>query len=166
MSEKRSRFGIGLLAITVILIGLIGIGAFRSAEALQPGRFWIAGAAAIGLLAGLTTGLSKQTGSGVELLKFLGAGLLVPLLGGVVALLEKSETVTEKTTYTGTLVSEKSTSTVTAFPEGIEHPLGTVGSFFAAFAIAACLGLVAGACLREEDVIDINVTNGGAVGED
>jgi len=74
--------GLGV-AIVVSLAGWAG--PFSADQ--TPERLWMAGAVALGLVSGFTTGLSKQPGSGTEFVKFLGAGILVPILGGLAALL-------------------------------------------------------------------------------
>lgn len=139
-----------------IVITLLGLLVVFLAYKLLPGFpdrpsawFWITGAAALGLVSGLTTGLSENPGSGTSFMTFLGAGLLVPIIGGVAALLEQTVEVTEKSTYLSDQLVEKTTMTVTSFSDGSVHPLAVLGSFFLVFGVVAVLGIVGGALLRE-----------------
>jgi hypothetical protein len=122
-----------------------------------PGPMWIAGAAALGLVSGLITGLSKQPGSGQAFVTFVGAGILVPILGGVATLLVNTQVVTEKSKYSDTLLIEKSTETVTPHSDGFLHPLAVLGSFFIAFALLAVLGVVGGVLLRDSGALEVKL---------
>ena len=135
------------MAVLFFVIGVVAVGCFFVFNE-PPLRLWLAGAAALGLLTGFTTGLSSHAGSGVEFVKFLGAGVLVPLVGGVSALIARPQQVTEKSVYTGTQLSEKITTTVTLSDAAI-HPLAVLGSFFLAFALVAIVGIIGGVLARE-----------------
>ena len=92
---------------------------------------WLAGAAGLGMLCGYTTGASEHTGAGTELIKFLGAGILVPLLAGIATLLQRPQKTAE--TYTYTPSDQVATKVVdTTFPaeSALSHPLLILGSFF------------------------------------
>ena len=121
-----------------------------------PLRAWLAGAAALGLLTGFTTGLSSHAGSGIEFVKFLGAGILVPLVGGASALIARPQQVTEKSTYSGTQLVEKVTTTVTSSDAAI-HPLTILGSFFLVFAAIAILGILGGVLARSAGLPEIKL---------
>ena len=113
-----------------------------------PLRVWLAGAGALGLVSGFTTGLSTKVEAGAEFVKFLGAGILIPLVGGVAALLARPTQVTETSTSSGTQVIQKVTTTVTS-SEGLLHPLTVLGSFFVVFSLLAILGIIGGVLLRK-----------------
>jgi hypothetical protein len=94
-------------------------------------RVWMSGAGALGLLSGFTTGFSSRAGSGSEFLKFLGAGILVPLIGGSAALIARAQDVDAQ------LESAPSAD-----------PLIVLGSFFLVFGLVAILGILSGVLLR------------------
>jgi len=94
-------------------------------------RIWMAGAGAIGLLSGFTTGLSEKAGTAGEFLKFIGTGVLVPLIGAIAALMARAQDVAAD------LESSPSAD-----------PLVVLGSFFLVFGVLGILGIVAGALLR------------------
>jgi len=143
---KKRLAGIllSVLGISIVVLLLTGhLGLSNEAD-----RLWVAGAAALGLITGFTTGISEQAGSGEEFVKFIGAGILVPLLGGVASLLVHKQVVTEKSEYTGTQLTLKTTTTETPTPDDMLHPIAVLGSFFAAFGVLAVIGLIAGMLLR------------------
>jgi hypothetical protein len=111
-------------------------------------RLWMAGAGSLGLVSGLITGLSDEDGSGKAFMTFIGTGLLVPILGGVAALLGHTETVTEKSAFLNNQLVKKTTETASSLSDSILHPLAVLGSFFLAFGILAILGIVGGMLLR------------------
>jgi hypothetical protein len=142
-----------MLAGAVIVVSLAA--GILSVFPDQPGRLWMAGAAALGLLSGFSTGVSTEAGSGKEFVKFLGTGILVPILGGVGILLERTQEVTENSTYSGTQLVERTTTTVTSATEGSLPALAVLGSFFVAFALLALLGIVGGVLLRKSGAIEV-----------
>lgn len=156
MSEKANlSLGVVILILAVATVVILTGWVMPVGGAGVPMRLWIAGAGALGLVSGLTSGLSKQPGSGTEFVKFIGAGILVPILGGVAALLAKTQEVAEKSTYSGTQLVEKTTRTVTFLSDGSMHPLAVPGAFFVAFALLAVLGIIAGALLRKSGFIEV-----------
>ena len=146
--KMKAGFGISSFCAVVIIVASLSGSGILGDPTPSISVLWAAGAAALGFLSGFTTGLSKAEGISTEFVKFIGAGILVPLVGGVAALLNKSETVIESSTYSGTLISTKHTTTVAWFPEPLLHPMAVLGSFFVAFGIFACLGVVSGTLIR------------------
>ena len=142
----------GILAVVLLATGTIAV--FPDSF---PGRLWVAGAAALGLLSGFSTGISQEGGAAKELAKFVGAGLLVPLLGGVGALLGSTEEVTEQSTYSGTQLVQKTTRTVKAFPDGSLQPIAVSGSFFLTFGLLAPVGVVGGALLKKDAGVKVTI---------
>ena len=137
--------------IVLTLIGILTVFALADGWVTlpnEPSRLWVAGAAALGLVTGFTTGNSQKEGSGQEFVKFVGTGILVPLVGGVATLLVNKQVVTEKSDYSGTLLTLKTTTTETPTSDGFLHPIAVLGSFFAVFAVTAVVGLFAGMVLR------------------
>jgi hypothetical protein len=144
-----ARSGVGL----VLILGGVVVILVLNSELLNPSgssaaTLWLAGAGGLGLVSGFTTGNSAQTGTASEFLKFLSAGIVVPMVAGAVTLLEFRTGTTETWTYAG----EKTTSHTTSItlPEGYEHfhPLWVLGGFFLMYGIAAVIGAVLGAVLR------------------
>jgi hypothetical protein len=150
MAAKRRKLIGGII---VIVVGAASVVLLAAGTLLSvghaPWELWTAGAAALGLLTGFATGLSQDAGSGKSFVTFVGAGILVPLLGGVGALFERTQAVTEKSTYAGTQIVEKTTTTMTSLSEGSYHPLAVMGSFFTVFAILAIVGIIGGILLRD-----------------
>ena len=142
--------GIGLAVIAVLASGWISV--FPDSP---PVRLWLAGAGALGLVSGFITGLSKADGSGPAFMTFLGTGLVVPLLGGVAALLGQTEEVTETSTYLNSQLAEKTTKTVTSVSDGSLHPISVLGSFFLVFSVLAIVGVVGGALLKKGGLPEI-----------
>jgi hypothetical protein len=138
--------GIVLTVIGIIAVFLLAKGGIMLPT--DPAHLWAAGAAALGLVTGFTTGNSEKEGSGQEFVKFIGTGILVPLVGGVATLLVNKQVVTEKSDYSGTLLTLKTTTTETPASDGFLHPIAVLGSFFAVFAVTAVVGLFAGMLLR------------------
>lgn len=112
-------------------------------------RLWIGGAGALGLVSGFITGFSSSSDSGKAFTTFISTGLLVPILGGVAALLGDTEKVTEKTTYLNSNIVEKTTETVSSISDNLLHPLAVLGSFFLAFGVLAILGIIAAKLLKD-----------------
>ena len=133
---------LGIIVVVLLVNGVIGL-------TTEAARLWVAGAAALGLVTGFTTGISEQAGSGQEFVKFIGAGILVLLLGGVATLLVNKEVVTEKFDYSGTQLMLKTTTTETPISDGFLHPIAVLGSFFTVFAVLAVVGIFAGMLLRK-----------------
>ena len=146
-------FGALLGIAGIVMIGLLTRWSLSISQPHSPERLWLAGAAALGLLTGFATGLSGESGSGKQFVAFVGTGILVPILGGVGAVLVRSERVTEKSTYAGNQLVEKTTETIPA--EGSLDPMAVVGSFFVLFALFGALGLIGGALLKKAGVIQI-----------
>lgn len=110
---------------------------------------WLAGGAALGFLSGFTTGASEQTGTAAEFLKFLSAGVLVPLIGGVTALLRAPQ-ITKETTTSTAGVTEKVITTGPSTEGILLHPLSVLGSFFLVYSLFAVLGIGVGMFTREK----------------
>lgn len=116
--------GVLLLFISYLLVDL---------TATTIARTWFAGAMVLGLLSGFTTGASKETTAGSELMKFLSGAIIAPLLGSVVSL---------------------TSPTSPALTPAI-HPMWAVGAFFLGFGSAALLGIMIGMAFRTKD-LEIN----------
>ena len=149
-----------VIGAVCLVLGMVGVAYLGAKDALLgeselPARLWVVGAAALGLLTGLVTGLTKEAGSGKQFVAFIGTGLVVPLLGGVGALLARSQEVVERTRYAGTQIVQRSTLTSTIVSENSIHPLAVLGSFFVAFSFAAIIGVVAGALLRMSTAVEV-----------
>jgi hypothetical protein len=133
-------------------------GCMTGAGAGTVGQVWLAGAAALGLVSGFTTGAVGQTGIGTEFLKFLSAGIIAPLLGAVVTLLEFRKLTFEFNTYTASQQLESKVVGIQlpdAFP--FMHPLWVLGAFFLTFSLGAVLGIVLGVAARRMGNIEIKV---------
>jgi hypothetical protein len=142
-------WGIFFLVVFVVLVVVQGGWGLTFHDQLAA-RLWGAGAAGLGLLSGFSTGATTELSSKTEFVKYLGAGVLVPLIGGLGALVDKAEKVTEKSVYVGTTLVEKTTTTLSEPLAGSLHPLAVLGSFFGLFAIFAILGIVVGVLLKKE----------------
>jgi hypothetical protein len=142
---------LGLLLISLVLFVLVALGACHLAgpDSTAARYGWVVGAGALGLMTGLVTGASNQAGIGGQLLTFVSGGILVPLFGGVVALMQFRQGTREEYTYAGEHVATKTTSVF--FPTGVEplHPIWVLGAFFALYGSAAILGILLGVLLRE-----------------
>jgi hypothetical protein len=147
-----ATFAILALVIASIVAGPL---LFVASDELMVIAMWFAGAAALGLLTGYTTGASEQPGTAGEFLKFLGAGILVPFIGGVASLLQRPQVTTESYTYVGTQVAQKLTEVKNLSGVGVFHPLSVLGGFFALYGLSAILGIVIGARHREKGVASI-----------
>ena len=119
---------------------------------------WLAGAAALGLITGFTTGASETAGAGASLVSFVSAGVLVPILGGIAALLKQPEITKESSTYSGEHVTQKVTEVATQLHATEFHPLWVAGSFFVVFSLMAIVGIALGVRRR---VGTINNTSAG-----
>jgi hypothetical protein len=152
MAELSKNFMLLLFGTIIILAGAVIVVCLACGiipvPSDHPIQLWMAGAAALGLLTGFTTGASADLGSGKEYVKFVGTGILVPIFGAVGTLLERTQKVTENSTYSGAQLVEKITTTLTPLAEGSLTPLTALGSFFVAFALFALLGIVGGVLLR------------------
>ena len=154
MKEKEWGIFFSLAGILIVL-ALIWVAACSSSNRSIE-LFWLAGAAAIGFLSGFTTGASTNAGSGMEFVKFIGTGILIPILGGAGTLYIGEKAYTEKNVYSSSdNLIEQTTNTATSFPNALLHPLAVMGLFFAVFALLAVIGIVAGAALREAKLIEI-----------
>ena len=118
---------------------------------------WLAGAGALGLLSGFTTGASKQQGTAGELLKFLSAGIIVPLLGGIAAIVRQPQQTIERSTYVGEHVTEKITEIVLKPEIAYLYPLAILGGFFVTYGVFATLAIILGVVLRDKAQIFINL---------
>ena len=137
---------LAFLAVVLVLAGVLG-------PSNDAARLWTAGAMGLGLSVGLTTGLSKQEGSSREFMKFVSAGVVVPILGAIGAFLVKNEEVSELSTYEGTQLVEKTTTTVTSFSNDLLQPFAILGLFFGAFALLAVVGITSGILLRRAGIV-------------
>jgi hypothetical protein len=122
---------------SILVVGaLVGVALLISSSALVDltgasiARTWFAGAVALGLLSGFTTGASHETGAGTELMKFLSGAIIAPLLGSVVSL----------------------TSSTSPAPTPTIHPMWAIGAFFMGFGSAAMLGIMIGISFREKSL--------------
>ncbi len=150
----------GVVAI-VLLWGVLLLACVFS-ERVTPNKdttvaLWLAGGAALGLVSGFTTGASNQTGIGSEFLKFISAGIITPLLGGIVTLLQFRKEMVETSRYEGGQLVQRTTADV--IPEGYVpiHPLWMLGGFFLMYGIFAVVGVVIGAVLRQQKLIEIKI---------
>jgi hypothetical protein len=109
---------------------------------------WLAGAAALGLVSGFTTGASSQTGAGAELLKFISGGILVPLLSGVVAILQYRQGSKEHYQYMGDHLVEKTTEATVPTDFAYFHPLWVLALFFVGYCSFAVIGVMLGQALQ------------------
>ena len=161
MRSPIARYSLALVLVLLIgLIVLIKVADWTATNALLA-IVWAAGAAAFGLLSGYTTGASKQPGTAAEFLKFLGAGIIVPLIGGIVSLVQRPQTVTENYKYYpgGTLTESKTTATT--YPEtGFLHPLFVFALFLCVYGLFSVLGIMLGSRHRQSDVTQINIAPG------
>ena len=154
----RKRFGIAITVAGVVVVLALVFWAIWGTQGQAIGRLWIAGAAGIGFLSGFTTGVSNDTGSGKEFVKFIGTGVLIPILGSGGTLLIGIKEYTEKNVYLQDKLTEQTTRTVTTFSDGLLHPIAVLGSFFVGFALLAVVGIIAGALLRAENLMDVKLT--------
>ena len=137
----------GALPLLIVFIIVVGIGVawiVAVTDTISIVAIWLVGAGGLGLLSGYTTGASEKTGSASDFLKFVSGGVLVPLLGGVAALLRGSQKTTETHRYEDGLVVEKITSTSSSFQDAISHPLVVLGGFLLLYSIFAVIGIVVG----------------------
>jgi hypothetical protein len=146
---------IALLFVVAIVMITVAHIMFRAPnrEAVKTATLWVAGATVLGLLTGLTTGLSKATGTAEKYLGFLSAGILVPLIGGIAVLLQTGQTVTERYTYSGDQLTRKVTTTMPEQPSFLLHPIAVLGLFFAAYSCAAVVGILAGIVLKKSGYV-------------
>ena len=131
--------GLGFLVASLFLIGVIPA---------SPGKYWLAGAAGFGLLAGFVSGASEQAGTSLELTKLLGAGLIVPIIGGIGGLVDKTQTVIETMQYDGEQLIGKTTSTIITLEEGRMPPAEMMGGFLFVFCVGAMFGMFGGIKIR------------------
>lgn len=134
-SERRELI---VLSAYVVLVLLAVVAAYLGSD--KPSVpilvIWLAGAAALGLVTGFTTGASQKAGAAEQLMGFISGGILVPILGAVASLLKQPETTTSVITITN--------------PPTEMHPLWVAGSFFALYSIFAIIGIVLGVRRRNE----------------
>lgn len=148
MTAKQGILAGALIAIIALVVAvLFATGVWGPSD--DAPRLWTAGAMALGLSVGLTTGLSNKDGSGQEFVKFVSVGVVIPVLGAVGALLVKRDGVSERWTYDGTVLVEKITTTETSFSNDLLNPFSVLGLFFTGFAVFAVVGIVAGVLLRD-----------------
>lgn len=162
MSDNRKKHWNKIVGIALTLGGAAVVVAVAAGRIpLFPnsleGQLWMAGGAGLGLLTGLATGISKEGGGTGKLVGFVGTGLVVPLLGGVGALLVTREEVVESFVYEDAQLVEQTTTTITTLSEGSLHPLAVLGAFFLGFAILAIVGVMAGVYLKAGEVRLANV---------
>lgn len=109
---------------------------------------WLGGAAALGVLSGFTTGVSDHTGTASEFLKFLSGGVVVPLLGGLGAMIGQAQRTTESYVYDGDNVLQHVTEAGLDSVTTSLYPLGVFGGFLLAYSLSAVLGIILGAKFR------------------
>lgn len=109
---------------------------------------WLGGAAALGVLSGFTTGASDHTGTASEFLKFLSGGVVVPLLGGLGAMIGQAQKTTESFVYDGENVLKHVTEAGLDSVTASLYPLGVFGGFLLAYSLSAVLGIILGAKFR------------------
>jgi hypothetical protein len=109
---------------------------------------WLGGAAALGVLSGFTTGASEHTGTASEFLKFLSGGVVVPLLGGLGAMIGQAQQTTESFVYDGEKVLQHVTQVGLDSVTTSLYPLGVFGGFLLAYSLSAVLGIILGAKFR------------------
>jgi hypothetical protein len=134
-----------LVVYVVLLVGALAVAylILRSPTAIVL-TIWVMSAAALGLLSGFSTGASQNVSPRLQVVTLLSTGIIVPILGGIVALLEQPETTTETNTYSGEYLIKKVTE-ITVPNQATElHPIWVAGSFFAAYCIAAMIGSAVG----------------------
>lgn len=136
-SEKRELGLLGAYAV-IAVIALVIADRASDTDTAPILTMWLLGAAALGLVSGFTTGASKLAGAGAQLIGFISGGVIVPILGGVVALVQQPEA-------------------STATPAKL-HPLWVAGSFFAAYSIFAIIGIAVGIRRRADVNGGINLT--------
>ena len=112
------------LIVFVILCGLLGL-IYSSTGDLRNISLWLAGAGALGLLSGYTTGASSQVGAASEFLKFVSGGILLPLFGGIATTLSN---------------------------ESIFYSLEIIGGFLFFYSLFAIIGLIVGAKSRTDGI--------------
>lgn len=144
-----AALAIGISTFVVILLFVTG----RVGPDNQAVRLWIAGAMALGFAVGLTTGMSATAGASAEFIKFVSAGVVVPVLGGIGAFLTSREEVLESFRYEEAELVEHSKTTVTAFPDELLHPFSVLGLFFAGFALCAVVGITVGKLLSQAGIV-------------
>lgn len=137
--EKREVWAVVGVLVTVVIASLI---AYTSTSIAPPIlTMWLAGAAALGLVIGFTTGASETAGAASSMIGFISGGVLVPVLGGIAALVKQPETTKETSTYLEDHVVTKVVEVTAQLPATELHPLWVAGSFFAVFSLAAILGI-------------------------
>ena len=122
------------LIVFVILCGLLGL-IYSSTGDLRNISLWLAGAGALGLLSGHTTGASSQVGAASEFLKFVSGGILLPLFGGI-----------------ATLLSGSGDTANTLSNESIFYSLEIIGGFLFFYSLFAIIGLIVGAKSRTDGI--------------
>jgi hypothetical protein len=136
-----------LIAVGLVLL-LVAVCTLAGTDPMAPQFAWVLGAGALGLMAGLVTGASTQTGIGGQFLTFVSGGILVPLFGGIVALMQFRQGSQEAYTYVGEKIATKTTSVVVPGVEHL-HPIWVLGAFFVLYGCGAVVGIVGGMALRE-----------------
>jgi len=143
---KASIRVLGILGVLMLILSLPAACSYRASglDGRTIAYAWIGGAGALGLLSGYTTGNSNQPGTASEFLKFLSGGVLVPLVGGIVAVVQQPHKTTETTTYTGDHVTQQVTETTFSSPSAHLYPLGLLAGFFIAYSMFAIVGVLLG----------------------
>jgi hypothetical protein len=134
--------------VTLLLVA-VGVWAMAVGSSTRTQTAWVLGGGILGLLSGFVTGASNQPGTAGQFLAFISGGVLVPLFGGAVALMQFRQGTMESYTYSGEQVLTKTTQI--QLPANIEHvhPIWVLGSFFIAYGLGAILGILAGMYLRD-----------------
>ena len=151
--ERKIRVTTAALAgFFVVGVGAaVGVASVVAAQDLRwTLALWLAGAVGLGLISGYSTGASKKTGSTGEFLKFVSAGIVVPLLGAT-SIVQGSKVVSESITYVQDQVATKVTDTSGVSYEAGIHPLAVLGGFFLFYGAFAATGIVIGIHHRKSD---------------
>jgi len=138
-----------VIALVIIAVPIV-FSIIPVASASRLLSIWLAGAAALGLLSGFTTGASKQPGISGEFIKFLSGGILVPLTAAIATALKGPATTTETYEYLGELVAKKVTEVTTPPQMDLLSPLSVLGSFFVVYSLLAILGILLGASQKKK----------------
>jgi hypothetical protein len=149
-TEKREAATLGIAALVILIVLVV---TYLSASSVPPILgMWLLGAAALGLVSGFISGASEKEGTAEHALGFLSAGVVVPILVGIAALLRAPQTTTEQTTYDGEHITKKVVDIVNKTEVTELHPLWVVGSFFVVFGLSTIVGIALGVRRRNETI--------------
>jgi len=133
--------------ILLLIPGLVLLGTGMGVPLLL--TVWLVGAGALGLLSGFTTGASEKAGAASEFLKFLSAGVVIPLLGGMGTMMGQHPTTTETFQYADGQVIQHVTQSALDSAEAVLYPVGVFAGFLLVFGLFATFGIILGAKFRE-----------------